>query len=59
MSYEEEDTCHMLRCNTTQLWEPDPAPARRPRQQQAGTAPGLHRRAVTPPTQRDCVEAVR
>ena len=46
--------------------EPDPALARRQRQQQAETghgrperAPGQHRRAVTPPPQRDCVEAVR
>ena len=48
------------------LWEPDPVLARLPWQQQAGTghggperAPGRHRRAVTPPPQRDCVEAVR
>jgi hypothetical protein len=27
----------LLRHNSTQLWEPDPAPARRPSQQQAGT----------------------
>ena len=48
----------LLRHNSTQLWEPDPALARRPLQQQARTghgrperAPGRHRRAVTPPTQ--------
>ena len=55
----------LLRHNSTPLWEPDPALARLPRQQQAGTghgrperAPGRHRRAVTPPPQRDCLEAV-
>jgi hypothetical protein len=55
----------LLRHNSTPLWEPDPALARRPRQQQAGTghgrperAPGRRRRAVTPPAQRDCVKAV-
>ena len=50
----------LLRHNSTPLWEPDPALARRLRQQQAGTgygrperAPGRHRRAVTPPPQCD------
>ena len=43
----------LLRHNSTPLWEPDPAPARRPRQQQAGTghgrlerAPGRRRHAI-------------
>jgi hypothetical protein len=56
----------LLRHNSTSLWEPDPALARRPRQQQAGTghgrperAPGRRRRAATPPPQCDCAEAVR
>ena len=56
----------LLRHNSTPLWEPDPALARRPLLLQAGTghgrperAPGRHRCAATPPPERDCVEAVR
>jgi hypothetical protein len=55
----------LLHLNSTQQWEPDPAPARRRRRPQAETghgrperAPGQHGRDATPPPQRDCVEAV-
>jgi hypothetical protein len=56
----------LLSHNSTPLWEPDPALASRQWQQKSGTgdgrpelAPDRHRRAVTPPPQRDCAEAVR
>ena len=51
--------------NSTPLWEPDPALASRPQQQQTGAGhgrperdPGRHRRAETPQSHRNCVETV-
>ena len=60
----------LLLHNSTPLWEPDPAPARRPRQQQAGTGctrvmggqngPQADTDVLRHPRHSlDCVEAVR